>query len=331
MAEIEVVREIQKTFVILLYPGVTLLDVSGPAQVFAAVCQENEQEFGNINLIYVSEHGGSIETDVALSVNTVPFYCLDTVMIDTLLIPGGPGVWKAIKSDVLVARIRDWGRSLRRVASVCLGAFLLAEAGLLDGRRAVTHWRQCDSLRQRFPRIDVREDSLFQRDENIWTSAGVSAGIDLALAIVEQDYGRATALAIARRLVVFLKRPGGQSQFSTLLHTQICDVDCRLTTLHAWIASNLTSKLSVEVLAAKVGMSPRTFARFYKMIAGSTPAASVEAFRVEAARRMLEDGDLASISEIARRAGFGDDERMRRAFIKLLGISPTDYRRSFSI
>jgi transcriptional regulator GlxA family with amidase domain len=218
----------------------------------------------------------------------------------------------------------------RRIASVCLGAFALAWAGALDGKRAATHWRYCPRLQDSFPNVKVEPDAIFVRDGRVWSSAGVSAGIDLALAMIEEDFGHTIALDIARRLVVFLKRPGGQSQFSTVLAAQASDVEGRFSALHAWIIENIASDLRVETLAAKAGMSPRTFARTYVSRTGMTPAHGVEALRVETARLLLESRQIDNVVEVAKRAGFGDDERMRRAFLKHLGVSPSEYRRRFS-
>ena len=218
----------------------------------------------------------------------------------------------------------------RRVASVCLGAFALAWTGVLDGKRAATHWRYCPRLQDSFPNIRVEPNAIFVKDGRVWSSAGVSAGIDLALAMIEEDFGHTTALDVARRLVVFLKRPGGQSQFSTVLAAQASDVEGRFSALHAWIIENIASDLRVETLAEKAGMTPRTFARTYASRTGMTPASGVEALRVETARLLLESRQIGGVVEVAKRAGFGDDERMRRAFLRHLGVSPTEYRNRFS-
>jgi transcriptional regulator GlxA family with amidase domain len=228
----------------------------------------------------------------------------------------------------LVAHIRRWSGRARRTCSVCTGAFLLAAAGLLDGRRAATHWAACRELQKRYPAVRVEPDPIFVQDGAIWTSAGVTAGIDLTLALIEADLGHAVAMRVARRLVVFLKRPGGQSQFSAPLSAQVA-ADDALGALHGWMAENLDTDLRVERLAARAGMSPRTFARIYTATLGTTPAKTVERLRVEAARRALEN-DGAPVKLIAHRCGFGDEERMRRAFVRRLGISPSDYRARFA-
>ena len=314
---------------IVAFPGVTLLDISGPAQVFAEL-QAIELPGPSYSLSYFSTSGGLVPTDVGMMIDTAPISSIRPNQVDTLVIPGGPGIW-ALRQDVtLMEWISEVLPRARRVASVCLGAFALAWTGALDGKRAATHWRYCPRLADGFPKIRVEPNAIFVKDGRVWTSAGVSAGIDLALAMIEEDFGHTTALDIARRLVVFLKRPGGQSQFSTVLAAQASDVEGRFSALHAWIIENIAGDLKVETLAEKAGMSPRTFARAYASRTGMTPASGVEALRVETARLLLESSEIRGVVDVARRAGFGDDERMRRAFIRHLGISPSEYRSRFS-
>jgi transcriptional regulator GlxA family with amidase domain len=314
---------------ILAFPGVTLLDIAGPAQVFAEL-QQIELPAPGYVLSYVSASGGLVPTDVGMMIDTAAIAGIRPHQIDTLVIPGGPGIW-ALRQD---ASLMKWiARTLpkaRRVASVCLGAFALAWTGALDGKRAATHWRYCPRLQDGFPKVRVEPNAIFVQDGRVWSSAGVSAGIDLALAIIEEDFGHTIALDVARRLVVFLKRPGGQSQFSTVLAAQASDVEGRFSALHAWIIENIASDLRVETLAERAGMTPRTFARTYVNRTGMTPANGVEALRVETARLLLESQQIGGVVEVARRAGFGDDERMRRAFLRHLGVSPSEYRRRFS-
>lgn len=314
---------------ILAFPGVTLLDISGPAQVFAEL-QELELPATGYTLSYLSASGGSVPTDVGMMIGTAPVSSVRPHQVDTLIIPGGPGIW-ALRDDTTVMKwISQALPKARRVASVCLGAFVLAWTGALDGKRAATHWRYCPRLQDGFPNIKVEPNAIFVKDGRVWSSAGVSAGIDLALAMIEEDFGHTVALDVARRLVVFLKRPGGQSQFSTVLAAQASDVEGRFSALHAWIIENIANDLKVEKLAERAGMSPRTFARTYVSRTGMTPANGVEALRVETARLLLESGKLGGVVEVAKRAGFGDDERMRRAFMRHLGVSPSEYRRRFS-
>jgi transcriptional regulator GlxA family with amidase domain len=248
--------------------------------------------------------------------------------IDTIVVPGGPGVHAAAADERLVGWLRANARPIRRVCGACTGAFVLAAAGLLKGRRAVTHWGSCDLLKQRFPDTTVAPDALFVQDAGVWTSAGVTAGIDLALTLVEADRGHREAMRVARRLVVFLKRPGGQAQFSVPLSLQAGE-DGAFEDLHGWMQDNLALDLKVETLAEHMGMSARTFARRYAETIGRTPARVVEELRVEAARRALEGTEL-SLKQIAARYGFGDEDRMRRAFRRRLNVAPQDYRARFA-
>jgi transcriptional regulator GlxA family with amidase domain len=252
-----------------------------------------------------------------------------TEAVDTLIVAGGGGVHAASQDDALVAWLTQRAGVARRVASVCTGAFLLARAGLLDGRRAVTHWSRCAELARRFPAVRVEPDPIFIQDGAVWTSAGVTSGIDLALALVEADLGRAAALAVARQLVVFLKRPGGQAQFSATLRMQHGSGGAGFERLHGWIADHLASDLSVAVLAEQAGMSERSFVRQYRHSTGETPARAVEQMRVEAARQMLDE-TREPIKRIASRCGFGSEETMRRSFLRLLGTTPQSYRERFA-
>ena len=226
----------------------------------------------------------------------------------------------------------DWlrlaARRSRRVASVCTGAFLLARAGLLDGRRATTHWASCDALARNYPAVTVDPDPIFVRDGNVYTSAGVTAGIDLALALVEEDLGRRAALDVARSLVLFIRRPGGQAQFSSGLAGQAA-IQPGIRELQDWVSDNLDSDLSVPALAERAFMSPRNFARVFSREVGLTPAAYVESLRLERARLLLETTEM-QLEEIARRCGFGTVETLRRAFGRRLRVSPSDYRSRFA-
>jgi transcriptional regulator GlxA family with amidase domain len=310
--------------VVVAFEGAQLLDVAGPAQTFASAA---EIVPGAYAIELVSPRGGVITTSAGLALHTQAM-AARRGPIDTLVVVGGPGVAPALEDRALLRRLRQWSARARRTCSVCTGAFLLAGAGLLDDKRATTHWGYCRALQERHPAVRVEPDPIFVRDGDVWTSAGVTAGIDLALALVEADLGHEAAMRVARRLVVFLKRPGGQSQFSAPLSAQLAD-DAGLDALHAWMAGHLSADLRVERLAARASMSPRTFARIYTAKLGTTPAKTVERLRVEAARRALEDGD-APIKQVAHRCGFGDEERMRRAFVRRLGVSPSDYRARFA-
>jgi len=247
--------------------------------------------------------------------------------IDTLLVAGGAGVASAERDEALRAWLRAAAGRSRRVASVCTGAFLLARAGLLDGRAATTHWSACDALARRHPTVRVEADRIFVRDGDVWTSAGVSAGMDLALAMVEEDLGAGVALDTARWLVLFAKRPGGQSQFSRSLAMQRAEQE-PLREVQDWIFENVERALTVESLAEQAGMSVRTFARAFAREVGMTPASYVEAVRIERARLALES-TAAGVEDIARSCGFGTPETMRRAFARRLQVNPTEYRRRF--
>lgn len=250
--------------------------------------------------------------------------------LDTLVVPAALRV-EDVPTDATDAaalgHLRRLARGSRRVVSVCGGAFLLAAAGLLDGRRVTTHWRYCDALARRHPGLTVEPDQIFVRDGNVYTSAGVTAGMDLALALVEEDLGRELALTVARNLVMFVRRPGGQTQFSAALEAQKAGRD-GLRELLAWAAGHLEEDLSVEAMARKAHMSPRNFSRVFSSELGGTPARHVERLRVDAARQLLED-PATDHGEVARRCGFGGANGMRRAFLRVLKVTPSDYRERF--
>ncbi|MER8810838.1 GlxA family transcriptional regulator [Mesorhizobium australicum] len=316
----------ERLIAFLLFERTKLLDVTGPLQVFNdAKRASGEPAF---RTILVSQRGGPIETDAGVALHTVSFDHCSKFTIDTLLISGGGTALEAARSSSLRGWLIKQANDVRRLGSICLGAFILAECGLLDGRRATTHWERCAELAERFPAIDVRPDPIFVRCGAVWTSAGVSAGIDMALAMVEEDLGHTTALAIARELVLYLKRPGGQSQFSTALRQQIRDRVGRFERLHAWIRENPGADLSVPALSSFMAMSPRNFARVYSKENGQTPGRAVEALRVATARDLLETSRQ-SVQQIAHAVGFGDPETFRRAFVKSLGVAPSDYRSRF--
>lgn len=311
--------------VVVAYRRITLMDAAGPLQVFATAATIEPRAY---RLTLASVTGGPVTTDTGVVLDSHPLLALGPVHIDTLLVAGGEGVFDAVDDPELLDWLRARAHSVRRVGSTCIGAFLLAAAGLLDGRRATTHWRWADLLRERFPAIDVHPDAIYIDDGGVWSSAGVSAGIDLALAMVQADLGHATALEVARRLVVPLKRAGGQSQFSSALELQTADPNGAFDRLHAWIRANLERDLSLEHLADVYGRSTRTFVRHYKAATGVTPAKAVERMRVEAARGLLEE-DGASMARVARRCGFDNLETMRRSFLRCLGVPPAEYRARF--
>ena len=250
-----------------------------------------------------------------------------------MIAPGGSPKGEPVTPPELVAYIARQAPRIRRICSVCTGAFLLAEAGLLDGRRVTTHWNYAERLAADYPAITVDADPIFIRDRrphdgSLWTSAGVTAGMDLALALIEEDAGHKVAVHVARELVMFMKRPGGQSQYSVPLSLQACD-DAVFAELHAWMATHLDEDLRVERLAERVSMSARNFARLYAAKTGSTPARTVEMMRLEAARRALEETDLPA-KRIAAELGYGDEQNLRRVFQRRFGVGPASYRDRFS-
>ncbi|MET9734141.1 GlxA family transcriptional regulator [Streptomyces sp. NPDC006458] len=311
----------QRTVLVVLFDDVQSLDVTGPVEVFAGAegCVP-----GAYTIRTASLDGGPVRTSSGLTL--VPDMALaDADEPDLLLVPGGRGTRAA--DPRLVDWLRRRGPRARRLVSVCTGAILLAEAGLLDGRRATTHWAYCGKLARDHPEIEVDADPIYVRDAHVCTSAGVTAGIDLALALVEEDLGRKVALTVARYLVVFLRRPGNQAQFSAQLAAQTAARE-PLRDVQQWITENPGGDLSVETLAARARLSPRHFARAFRAETGLTPGRYVDRVRLEHARRLLEDtGD--GVEEISRASGYGTPEAMRRAFVRALGTAPAEYRRRF--
>jgi transcriptional regulator GlxA family with amidase domain len=314
-----------------------ILDLAGPAEVFAQAGRLVESPPGNAAPPYRVEvviapgpaqaaHATTSGIQLAPGRSLVELTA-DPAPLDTLIIGGGEGARLHGDAPELCATVRELAGRARRVASVCTGAYVLAAAGLLDGKRATTHWRWCQHLARRYPLIHVEPEPIFVQDGAMWTSAGVTAGIDLALALVEADHGHALALAIARELVMFLRRPGGQKQFSATLSAQ----DTPGTTMRdlvAWMADNLQQKLTVDSLAARTRFSPRQFARVFAHELGVTPGDMVDRLRIEAARRQLED-TRQGLAAIAGSCGFGSEEVMRRTFVRHVGVPPGAYRDRF--
>jgi transcriptional regulator GlxA family with amidase domain len=317
-----------KTVYVLAFANAQVLDVTGPLQVFSSANDLLRQR--GLPAPYVATviaaPGGPLQTSAGLALVAEPLPAEDAPS-DTLIISGGWGVYAAAEDLRLVDWVARQAARSRRVASVCTGAFLLAASGWLDGRRVVTHWTRCEQLAEEYPQLRVEPNPIFINDGPVWTSAGVTAGIDLALALVEQDLGRAVALDVARQLVVFLKRPGGQSQFSVTLGLQ--QEGQRFDELHAWIAEHLALDLNIATLAQQVGMSERSFVRHYRADTGQTPARAVELIRVESARRLLLDTPL-PIKRIAGQCGFGSEETLRRSFLRAIGVTPQAYRERFA-
>ncbi|MFN2377056.1 MAG: GlxA family transcriptional regulator [Candidatus Binatia bacterium] len=318
------------------YPGAEMIDVVGPLEVFSVASRILDYQRGAsgdadlppaYRVEIAAESPGPLRMESGLEVVASRSLRSLRGSIDTLLVPGGAGVESALRSGNFVPWLERTSASARRVASVCTGARLLGAAGLLRGRRATTHWRFCDVLARENPDTTVEPDSIYVRDGKVWTSAGVTAGMDLALALVEEDHGRRLALAAARMLVIFLKRPGGQSQFSAQLASQMAERE-PLRDLQAWILDHPGEDLRIEVLAQRAGMSPRNFTRAFTREVGKTPARFVEEARIGAARRRLED-TAGGVDEIAAACGFGTAETMRRAFLRGLAINPSAYRARF--
>jgi transcriptional regulator GlxA family with amidase domain len=307
---------------ILIFSDFQLLDAAGPISVFEIA----GRYAGRRSAIRpIAERAGPVKSSSGVEMLAQKF---PRGALDTLIVAGGDGTRNAATSKVTLDFVRTQARRARRVASVCSGSYVLAEAGLLDGRVVTTHWAYCSQLAEKYPSVTVDPDPIFIKDGTLATSAGVTAGIDLALALLEDDLGRDTALTVARHLVVFLRRPGGQSQFSAQLQAQTAT---RKPFRHVqqWITEHPAETLTVESLALKANLSTRQFARAFTTEVGMTPGRYVDQVRIEAARRRLEDS-ADGIEEAARACGYGTSEAMRRAFIKTLGVSPAEYRRRFT-
>ncbi|MEL7150475.1 MAG: GlxA family transcriptional regulator [Pseudomonadota bacterium] len=319
----------KRLVVFVVYPDIVLLDLVGPLQVFSHALDAKTRDNG-YECAVVSVGGDMTPTNTVVSIPTLSVSDMSKRDIHTLVVVGGNGAIPGMRDPALVNAVQDLSRHAVRICSVCSGALILGAAGLLDGRRAVTHWDDCTMLAEEFPKVRVELDPIFIKDGNTWTSAGITAGIDMALAIIAEDLGRHSAMEIARSMVAQMVRSGGQSQYSPALGRQLTDRAGRFEGLHAWIADNIASPLTVEKLAEQVGMSARNFARAYANTMGKTPAKAVEAMRIESAQDLLESTPK-SLKEIAVACGFNDEDRMRRAFLRTLNVSPSEYRRSFQV
>jgi transcriptional regulator GlxA family with amidase domain len=316
--------------VMLGYEDAQILDITGPLEVFSrsarwlrdkGVCGADAY-----SVELVAARAGPVRTSSGVCLIAERGF-RKVARADTLLIAGGIGCHRAMQDPDVLRWIRGIAPKTARLGSVCTGALVLGSAGLLDNKSATTHWDYVDELRKLGRSIRVQPDAIYVRDGNLYTSAGVTAGIDMALAMVESDWGQPVALAVARELVMFLKRPGGQSQFSSHLAAQFSEDD-KLRELQLWILEHLDADLSVPSLAERVAMSERNFARRFTASLGVTPAHYVAKARLEAARRKLEEGDL-RVSQVARHCGFGSEESLRRTFVAALGVSPRAYRERF--
>lgn len=317
---------------VLAFPDVVLLDVAGPVEVFTAASVHARAQGGQAaaySVEVLAANAGPLHTSSGLSL-----YAHRSLAeaadsdIDTLIVPGALDVEVVTRDRARIAWLEAMAPRVRRLCSVCTGAVLLAEAGLLDGRRAVTHWAYCAHLSRQYPRVHVEADAIFVRDGHIWTSGGVTSGMDLALALVEEDLGRELTLAVARDLVMYVKRAGGQSQFSAELAAQATG-EGPISAAQRHILDNPAKDLSVEALARRVAMSPRHFARLFVRDAGTTPGEFVERARVDAARQRLAEG-ASSLDAVARSCGLGDADNMRRVFLRRLGVTPREYRDRFA-
>jgi transcriptional regulator GlxA family with amidase domain len=319
-----------RRIVFAVYEGVSLLDLAGPLEAFrVASAFPTPERHVTYECSVVSVRGGAITTADGVGIVTNSVLSLNKKTIDTLIVPGAFSVDDVTRDRAIVRWVSRRAAACRRVCSVCIGSFLLAAAGVLNERRAATHWMHAPLLAGRHPRVRVDSDAIFVRDGAVWCSAGVTTGIDMALALIEEDAGRAVAMNVARVLVVYLKRAGGQSQFSALLTAQMESESEPFGQLERWIAEHLRSDLTIDALAEHVHMSPRNFARAYATKRGRTPAKAVEAIRVDAAQRRLEETDD-RIEAIAEACGFSSEEQMRCAFLRVLKIPPREYRKRFS-
>jgi transcriptional regulator GlxA family with amidase domain len=314
----------QHRIVVVAFPSAQVLDVTGPLEVFSTASRL--WPAADYRTEVVSSRGGPVLGSSGLAFATDPVADVHGEL-DTLVVAGGRDMDAACADEELLHHVQRLASTARRVTSVCSGAFLLAAAGLLDGRRATTHWAECHQLQRAHPRISVETDAIYVRDGDTWTSAGVTAGIDLALALVAEDHGQQAAAVAARQLVVYLRRSGGQAQYSALLAAQAVDSE-PIRDLLAWLRDHLTDDLTVPALAARLHLSERHFSRLFRAQVETTPADHVEAVRLEAACRLLETTS-STIEQIARRSGFGTPETMNRAFRRRLGTTPGEHRWHF--
>ena len=308
-----------RTLAVVIFPDFQILDATGPISAFDIARRATG---GGYELDLLADGGGAVASNAGVRLLAEP---LGERSYDTVLVSGGVGVDRVEALGPTVDWIRRRAADSRRVASVCSGSLLLAQAGLLDGKRATTHWSRTDDFARRFPAVKLEPDRIFVREGDIWTSAGITAGIDLALALIEDDFGAKVARGVAQQLVVHHRRPGGQSQFSALLDTG--GVNGRFAGLMDWVRERLAERLNVERLAEQAAMSPRHFARAFTAETGLTPAKAVERLRLEAARLRVETTHE-PIDRVAETAGFGDPERMRRAFLRAFGQPPQALRRA---
>jgi len=313
-----------------VYPNAQILDITGPLEVFSRASRWIQEhldiECPPYSVELVGEERGPIRTSGGLEL-VVNCTCEELAAADTFLVTGGIGYSSVVQAAGTLDWLRKRAAVSRRIGSICTGSLILAAAGLLSGRRATTHWDYCKNLVEFEPDAELMPDAIFVRDGNIYTSAGVTAGIDLALAMIEEDWGRPIALRVAQALVVYLVRPGGQSQFSQHLRAQ--QRRGILAQVELWMLEHISEPLTVDTLADVAGMSARHFTRRFVKEFGATPAAHLADLRIERARAMLESDPARLLKDIARECGFGPDQNMRRAFLRVLNITPDEYRQRF--
>ena len=318
------------TIEFVLYPDALGLDITGPLEVFntaSAIVRQRPGNSSGYKTEFAAAEKGPVRLSSGLEILADASF-EDRPPADFMLVPGGPGVERAVRDQVVVNYIRKRAKTAKLIVSVCSGAFLLAAAGILDGRVATTHWRVADQLAREYPKVNVRPDAIFVRDGGIYSSAGVTAGIDLALALVEEDLGVSVALGVARLLVVYFRRPGSQSQFSSPLKAQEA-ASQRFSDLHQWLVKNLQGQILLEQMADFTAMSPRNFSRVFKKSTGLTPMKFLEILRLDRAREILSAGSD-SLKSIAFECGFGCEERFRNAFVRRFKVTPSQYRLHFS-
>jgi Transcriptional regulator containing an amidase domain and an AraC-type DNA-binding HTH domain len=320
-----------KHIVILVPANVSILDVAGPLDVFTKARDYICENYAAINASYVT-HVLSFDSVIQVTTSAgLPIICeggIETIHypVDTVLVAGNMTLGHV--PQILLDWLKEHVCKIHRMGSICAGAFVLAQAGILNGRRATTHWMVCDKLARLYPEINVESDPIFVKDGNVYTSAGISTGMDLSLALVEEDFGRDIAVGTARRLVLYLKRPGNQSQFSNILNYQTVDYE-PIKEIQDWIIDHLNENLTVELLAERSMMSPRNFARVFLRETGITPAKYIEKLRLETARRRLEETRL-TLDEISDECGVGNADGLRRLFIRHMKTTPSDYRKNFA-
>jgi len=319
----------KKSVDFIIFQDALGLDITGPLEVFNTASLIVQQKYGpdaGYDIRFFGPTKNRVRLTSGLEIH--PHYTFkDVTACDTIMVPGGEGTYQAMDDPSLVKHVRAKAAFARRIVSVCSGAFILAAAGLLDGREATTHWMVTDEFQARFPRVKVLPDAIYTRDGNIYTSAGVTAGIDLALALVEEDFGISVAVEVSRYLLVYFRRPGSQSQFSTPIQAQAA-AGKRFARLHDWLLTNLVKPISVDDMASRVAMSTRNFSRVFKTTTGLTPTKYLETLRLDRAREILAAGED-SIETIAEACGFGREDRLRRAFLRKFKVTPSQYRFHF--